>query len=228
MKATIAQFIPIILILIMLTYSKEFVQFSHSILGKVAAIALVLFYTHLDKYVGVVLCLFVIVYYQSDFVENMLNTDDIMNEMAESVKESTSGRKVKDTESTIDKIVGDVKKQAKLSESMSNLKDVYPTVEYMEDEDVEEPSKQHSVSVVNNFRKENCKGTDLMFKDMKVKPDMIGHIFPNVEFKDGECNVCDSTCKFSIIENRLKTEKELFRTEIPEVGKQQLRTLKSN
>ena len=214
MKATIAQFIPIILILIMLTYSKEFVQFSHSILGKVAAIALVLFYTHLDKYVGVVLCLFVIVYYQSDFVENMLNTDDIMNEMAESVKESTSGVKVDDSMPNIDKIQGRDKKQTSLSESMSNLADVYPTIEHMEDEDVEEPSKTGSVNVVNDFRKENCKGTDLMHKDMKVKPDMIGHIFPNVEFKDGECNVCDSTCKFSIIENRLKTEKELFRSDI--------------
>jgi len=217
MKATIAQFIPIILIVIMLTYSREFVQFSHSILGKVAAIALVLFYTHLDKYLGVVLCLFVIVYYQSDYVENMLNTDDIMNEMAESMNEITSGRKVKETESKIDKIIGDVKKHAKLSESMSNLADVYPTVEHMEDED--EPSKQESISVVNDFRKENCKGTDLMYKDMNVKPDMTGHIFPNVEFKDGECNVCESTCKFSIIENRLKTEKELFRSEIQEGAK---------
>ena len=226
MKATIAQFIPIILIVIMLTYSREFVQFSHSILGKVAAIALVLFYTHLDKYVGVVLCLFVIVYYQSDFVENMLNTDDIMNEMAESIKESTSGRKVKDIESNIDKIQGRDKKQTSLSESMSNLTDVYPTVEPMDDED--EPSKTESVSVVNDFRKENCKGTDLMYKDMKVKMDMIGHIFPNVEFKDGECNVCESTCKFSIIENRLKTEKELFRSEIQEGAKNKNKWSKMN
>jgi hypothetical protein len=58
---------------------------------------------------------------------------------------------------------------------------------------------------------------------MKVKPDMIGHIFPNVEFKEGECNVCDSTCKFSIIENRLKTEKELFRSEIQEGAKSRWR-----
>ena len=214
MKATIAQFIPIILILIMLTYSKEFVEFSHSILGKLAAITLVLFYTHLDKYVGVVLCLFVIVYYQSDFVENMLNTDDIMNEMAESVKESTSGIKVDDSMPNIDKIQGRDQKQTSLSESMSNLSDVYPSVEPMEHEN--EPSKAESVNVVNGFRKENCNGTDLMYKDMKVKPDMIGHIFPNVEFKDGECNVCDSTCKFSIIENRLRTEKELFRSDIQE------------
>jgi hypothetical protein len=214
MKSTIAQFIPIILIVIMVTYSKEFVQFSHSILGKVVAIALVLFYTHLDKYVGVVLCLFVIVYYQSDFVENMLNTDDIMNKMAENFEGNKSIKQIKAKMPDINKIIGDVKKQTKLSESMSNLTDVYPTIEQMEGED--EPSRQESVSVVNVFRKENCKGTDLMYKDMKVKPDMIGHIFPNVEFKDGECNVCESTCKFSIIENRLKTEKELFRSEIQE------------
>jgi hypothetical protein len=214
MKSTIAQFIPIILIVIMVTYSKEFVQFSHSILGKVAAIALVLFYTHLDKYVGVVLCLFVIVYYQSDFVENMLNTDDIMNKMAEGFEGRDLLEKVKAKIPAIDKIIGDVKKQTKLSESMSNLTDVYHTVEPMEGEG--EPSKQESVSVVSEFRKENCKATDLMYKDMKVKPDMIGHIFPNIEFKDGECNVCESTCKFSIIENRLKTEKELFRSEIQE------------
>ena len=163
MKATIAQFIPIILILIMLTYSKEFVQFSHSILGKVAAIALVLFYTHLDKYVGVVLCLFVIVYYQSDFVENMLNTDDIMNEMAESVKESKSGLKVNDSMPNIDKIQGRDKKQTSLSESMSNLSDVYPAVEPMEHDDAEAQIKPDSISVVNDFRKENCKGADLTY-----------------------------------------------------------------
>jgi hypothetical protein len=208
MKATIAQFIPIILILIVLTYSKEFVQFSHSILGKVLAIALILFYTHLDKYVGLVLCLFVIVYYQSDFVENMLNTDDIMNKMAENFEGNELMKHVKAKIPAIDKIRGDVKKHAMLSEYMSNLSDVYPTIEHMEHDD--ESGKPQSVSVVNAFRKENCNGVDLMYKDMKVKPDMIGHIYPNVEFKEGECNVCDSTCKFSIIENRLKTEKELF------------------
>ena len=44
----------------------------------------------------------------------------------------------------------------------------------------------------------------------------------NVEFKKGHCNVCDSTCDFSIIENRLKTEKELFFTdnETPEANGQ--------
>ncbi len=228
MKAIIAQFIPIILILIMLTYSKEFVQFSHSILGKVAAIALVLFYTHLDKYVGAVLCLFVIVYYQSDFVENMLNTDEIVDELVyggESMEnfevdelmypdESMENFEVNDLLEyveekmpDIEKTIGNIKKFTKLNESMSNYAEVYSTVT---------PSNIHSVKAMNEFRRENCNGNNLMHKGMKVKPDMTAHIFPNVEFKDGECNVCESTCKFSIIENRLKTEKELFRSEIQE------------
>jgi hypothetical protein len=47
---------------------------------------------------------------------------------------------------------------------------------------------------------------------MKVKPEMVSHIFPELKFKNSECNVCDNTCEFSIIENRLKNEKELFST----------------
>ena len=83
MKTTIAQFIPIIIIITLLSYSKEFVNMSYTILGKVLSIGLILFYTHLDKYVGLVLCLLIIVYYQSDYVENMLNTDDMMNQLFE-------------------------------------------------------------------------------------------------------------------------------------------------
>ena len=68
MKTTVAQFIPIIVIITLLSYSKEFVNMSTTILGKIFAICIVLFYTSLDKYMGLVLCLLVIVYYQSDFV----------------------------------------------------------------------------------------------------------------------------------------------------------------
>jgi len=81
MKTTVAQFIPIILIITLLSYSKEFVNMSNTILGKIFAICIVLFYTSLDKYMGLVLCLLVIVYYQSYFVESMLNTDDVMDKL---------------------------------------------------------------------------------------------------------------------------------------------------
>ena len=72
----ISQFIPIIIIFTLITYSKPFVRFSYSILGKLFAILMVIFYTYLDKVVGLCVCGLVILYYQSDFCESMLNIDD--------------------------------------------------------------------------------------------------------------------------------------------------------
>lgn len=194
MKTTIAQFIPIIITLLLLSYSKDFVQFSYSSLGKLIAIALILFYTYLDKYLGGVICLMIIVYYQSDYVENMLNTDDIMNKLAENLKNKGNKKKKKSK-----KLKG-ARQQTKLNESMSNLSSVYGS----------NTNTQEGMTVIDQFRNEHCKGTTLMHKDMKVKPDMVEHIYPNIQFNNGKCNICDRTCDFSIIETRLKTEKALL------------------
>jgi hypothetical protein len=213
MKNTVAQFIPIILIVLLLSCSGEFVEFSHTRLGKIIGIALILFYTHLDKYIGLVVCLIVIVYYQSDFVENMLNTDNIMNKIFENFEQQkVEEKQISENMSVIEPVK---QKQTALAESMSNITDVYPTTnkyssmkESMANK--EDSSKKEGMMVLDEFRKENCKGNSLMYKDMKVNPDMIGHIYPNLEFNKGKCNVCDSTCECSIMENRLKNEKELF------------------
>ena len=218
MKTTVAQFIPIIVIITMLSYSKEFVNMSNTILGKIFAICIVLFYTSLDKYMGLVLCLLVIVYYQSDFVESMLNTDDMMDKLFEnfeaSKKEALSNPKHGDKQ-----IQDGDKKNTQLQENMSSLSDVYAadtkkdtdkTDNQIEDGKEGMTNRTEGMTTVNKFRKENCKGNKLLSKGSEVKPDMVKHIFPNVEFTDHTCNVCDESCNFSIIENRLKAEKELF------------------
>jgi len=214
MKTEVAQFIPIILIIWSLAYGQRFVQFSHTVLGKIIAIAVTLFYTYLDKYLGLVVCLIAIIYYQSDFVENMLNTDEIVDKMVEKLDMLKSSKNVKETQDNIENMHHGAPKYGLLSESMSNIEDVYNATE--------KQSKKEGMTTVQQFRHDNCKDNTLMYKNMKVNNDMIGHIFPNVEFKKGHCNVCDSTCDFSIIENRLKTEKELFFTdnETPEANEQ--------
>ena len=105
---------------------------------------------------------------------------------------------------------------------MSSLSDVYAadtkkeqdeTHNQVEDEESGKEgmtNRKEGMTTVSKFRKENCKGNKLLSKGSEVKPDMVKHIFPNVEFTDHTCNVCDESCNFSIIENRLKTEKELF------------------
>jgi hypothetical protein len=214
MKTTVAQFIPIIVIITLLSYSKEFVNMSNTILGKIFAICIVLFYTSLDKYMGLVLCLLVIVYYQSDFVENMLNTDDTMDKLFENFEASKKEALSNPTHG--DKRIQDGdNKNSQLQENMSSLSDVYA-----EDtqNDPDEPNNQAEVdehskegmTTVSDFRKQNCKGNKLFSKGGEVKQDMVNHIFPNVEYTNHTCNVCDDSCNFSIIENRLKTEKELF------------------
>ena len=221
MKTTVAQFIPIIMIITLLSYSKEFVNMSNTILGKIFAICIVLFYTSLDKYMGLVLCLLVIVYYQSDFVESMLNTDDVMDKLFENFE--ASKKEALSNPNNGDKQIQDGdKKNSQLQENMSSLSDVY-AVDTKKDQDEtnnqvedEESGKEgmttrkEGMTTVSKFRKENCKGNKLLSKGSEVKPDMVKHIFPNVEFTDHTCNVCDESCNFSIIENRLKTEKELF------------------
>jgi hypothetical protein len=221
MKTTVAQFIPIIVIITLLSYSKEFVNMSNTILGKIFAICIVLFYTSLDKYMGLVLCLLVIVYYQSDFVESMLNTDDVMDKLFENFEASKKEALSNPTQGDKQIQDGD-KKKSQLQENMSSLSDVYAADTKKEQDetnnkvDDEEPGKEgmtnrkEGMTTVSKFRKENCKGNKLLNKGSEVKPDMVKHIFPNVEFTDHTCNVCDESCNFSIIENRLKTEKELF------------------
>ena len=229
MKTTVAQFIPIILIITLLSYSKEFVNMSNTILGKIFAICIVLFYTSLDKYMGLVLCLLVIVYYQSDFVESMLNTDDVMDKLFENFESSKKEALSNPIQSDKQIQDGD-KKKSQLQENMSSLSDVYAVDTENHQTKDEEPNKEgmatrkegmttrkegmttrkEGMTTVSNFRKENCKGNKLISKGSEVKPDMVKHIFPNVEFAEHTCNVCDESCNFSIIENRLQTEKELF------------------
>lgn len=51
----------------------------------------------------------------------------------------------------------------------------------------------------SSFKESHCKDGHLTFKNMVVKPEMAEHIFPNIQFKGDRCNVCDSTCGFTIL-----------------------------
>ena len=198
---TISQFIPITIIVLLLSWSKEFVNISRTILGKILALSVVIFYTHLDKYLGLIICLFVIIYYQSDFVENMLNTDDLMNTLVENFEASQKEKMsvIEESSTTIEDMQTVIPKFAGLQQMMSKVDEVYN-------------QENEGFDVVQKFREENCKDNSLYHKQMKVKPEMVSHIFPELKFKNSDCNVCDNTCEFSIIENRLANEKELFST----------------
>jgi len=65
--------IPIIIFYLLLAYTKGAITFSNTILGKLIALLLIAFYANIDAVLGLFVCVLIIFYYQSDFVEGMLN-----------------------------------------------------------------------------------------------------------------------------------------------------------
>jgi len=60
----VMQFIPIILVLIYVSYKPWFVDASHTILGKVVAVMMILYYTSIDYVYGTLCCVVIIAFYQ--------------------------------------------------------------------------------------------------------------------------------------------------------------------
>jgi len=200
MKYTILQFIPIIILFLLLSYPEQFVLFSNLSFGRLIAVLIIIFYSSLDKYLGLFVCGLVILFYQSDYVDNMrvisenftelsyefLNIVDAPNKNSEIAKVSQKTMETKPLKYAeyfglyLDEISGS---KITLNDAKQELKD--------------------------QFRKEYCDGNTLKHKNTNIKPDMMQHIFPQISFISNQCNPCDKTCEFSIIESKLVTEEKM-------------------
>jgi hypothetical protein len=184
MKFILVEFIPIILIFLLVSYTPHFIHISNSILGRVMAISIILFYTYIDTTYGLLACAMTILFYQSDIVENMLNQYDYIENF-----------------------------EAKLEfEQSKNItpKEVNPTnkpaLSYISQyEDPKIHTNSTSESAKSEFRKIHCDKGHLVNKGQVVRADMTEHVFPETEFQYEKCNICDPTCNFSIIEKQLNT-----------------------
>ena len=62
MKQIIIKLLPIIIVFLLVVYSREFVEFSHTILGKLIAVSIIVFYIKCDILYGLLACLMTIFY----------------------------------------------------------------------------------------------------------------------------------------------------------------------
>lgn len=185
-NSIVMQFIPIVLVLFYSTFRYEFNRISHSILGKLFAVMLILYYTRMDWIYGVMCCIVVIFYYQQ--TETFEGFD---GELSKSKSKSKSNTK------TIEKMDEEV-------EDGTNLPDIN-----------EEFTGVISIDQFNTakdeFIREKCKNGVLMYKDFPVKTEMADHVYSEIEFPDKtKCNPCDRTCDYNIIEAKMTTEKKLI------------------
>jgi hypothetical protein len=207
----IIQFIPIIIIFTLLKFSKDFVNFSFTILGKLLAVLIIILYSYFDIMVGLCVCGLVILYYQSDYVENMLNISDILE--VNDIVPNISGLEFDyDTTGIPDDgiylvpmaVNNDIKKPRQLKgKKQCKSKSKCNKCEGMTNYSDNKPD------LIQQFKKENCVGGELKYKDMTVKNDIAEHVFLGLEFDNSPCNACDNTCKYSIIEGKIKTEEKM-------------------
>lgn len=207
MKYTILQFIPIIILFLLLSYPEQFVLFSNLSVGRLLAVLIIIFYSSLDKYTGLFVCGLVILFYQSDYVENMRPISENFMELSYSYLNKEN---VENTE---------MAKIAKVSQKMIEI-ETQPLkyTEYFglyldkpfETTDTKTDLKNYAKpELKQQFIKQFCEGDKLKYKNMNVKPDMMTHIFPQVSFISNKCNPCHNTCDFSIIESKLITEEQM-------------------
>ena len=60
--------------------------------------------------------------------------------------------------------------------------------------------------VQKTFVKNNCDKGRLKHKSMNVKSEMAPHVFAELKYTGAHCNPCSSTCGFSIIEEKMRTQ----------------------
>jgi hypothetical protein len=198
----IIQFIPIIIIFTLLKFSKDFVNFSFTILGKLIAILIIIFYSAIDIMVGLCVCGLVILYYQSDYVENMLNISDVLeiDDVIDIPSLENDNGIPDDGMYLVPMATNTDNKKTRQIKGKQPCKSKCNKCEGMTD---------YKPDLIDQFKKENCVGGDLKYKDMTVKNDMAEHVFSELAFNNKPCNACDNTCKYSIIEGKIKIEEKM-------------------
>jgi hypothetical protein len=198
----VMQFIPIILVLVYASYKPWFVDAAHTVLGKVIAILLIIYYTSIDYVYGTLCCVIVIAFYQMHEIEGFV--------------EGAKGKKVAKAKSP-------AKTQASNQAQASNA-DVAKSEE-IEEETVDETEEEETVEEFSNqvdafasafssardtFIRDKCLNGVLMHKGFPVKSEMADHVYSEIQFNTpARCNPCDQTCDYSIVEAKIDTETEL-------------------
>ena len=129
----LCQFLPIFLLFFYLKYSNKMEEWSVTILGKLFALSIIVFYTLLDKIYGLAVCVLCIFYYHRFYVEGLENLTDTLR---------------------------------------------------------------------SQFKSQHCEKGKLIHKNMEVKPEMVSHVFPEIQYKGYPCNPCDDSCEYNIQEEK--------------------------
>jgi hypothetical protein len=196
----VINFLPIVLIFLLATYTPEFAAFSQTALGRLLAIFLILFYLKLDFLTGLFVCVLIILYYQTDYVEGF---SEMLKEDEEAEMPSPETTPVSESSPIA----------SSTPQSRTEPLEPFSTYETVSDKKANnrilyDKSKQE-------FRKKYCDKGHLIHKGEIVNTEMAEHIFGEIKHDDyHKCNICDPSCKFDLIESEDDLRKPVFSKEM--------------
>jgi hypothetical protein len=86
----ISNFIPIIIIYLLIVYPNWFIYYGNTVLGKIASLIIIIYYTLLDLWQGLFVCAIVILFYQMLHLNGYDNNIYLINEMFKNNESSPS------------------------------------------------------------------------------------------------------------------------------------------
>jgi hypothetical protein len=207
--SVVMQFIPIILVLVYASYKPWFIESSQSILGKVIAVMLILYYTSIDYVYGTLCCVVIIAFYQMNEREGFgldFGTKSVGDKAeptnAKPVGDRAEPTNAKPKEGGV-KPMGDAKPMVMKPMAMKPM-----TMKPVGD--IKPNTIDAFTSARDTFIQTKCRDGVLMYKDFPVKSEMADHIYPEIQFNTkSRCNPCDTTCDYSIVEAKIDTETEM-------------------
>jgi len=172
-------FLPMVLLYLIATYSEEVAKLSHTLLGKTVAVGIILLYSFMDIVSGLLACALVVFYYQSDYVESFVS-----GEIKQESKNGYTSISLKETQAILLDLS---EKGGSPGERLEDAYPLTPTIEVVYNKDVD------------HFRQKHCKKGHLVHKGQIVKSEMSEHVFPQVK-QDSfhKCNLCDPACTFDL------------------------------
>ena len=190
---TIEQFIPILLLILYLLFPVPFILQSNTILGKLFAIFIIVVYTNIHFTYGLIVCLLIIFYYQCDYIDNIIQSENFQPKTRESMVEQRNSVMTSSSISE-DKLVS------------SNIDDLLE-VNKAYNANKKLPIQSESKAI---FRNQQCNpNLELVYKNQIIyENDTIPCIFQEIQFIDDNkpCNPCDPSCPFSIKSSLEKKE----------------------
>ena len=181
--------IPLFLFLVFILYSNDFILMSNTILGKVVAFILTVFYFSQDILYGILFGLIVVFYYQTDLVSKICTANTATHKKIGNENFATFSNNFEDKDAAIlpeknFSSVGVGGGNVIAASSSIHAENRIPII-------------PESAKV---FKSEHCSPElDFVYKEQIVKhPETIRNIYPEIAFIQGQCNPCSPDCEFSL------------------------------